>query len=114
MRFDYSHEHKPTDNELRRVEDFVNGWLAQGFGVERQTMSQHEAHELGAIGAFGEKYGATVSVYTITKRDTNDVLSLEFCGGPHVRSSEELVGRFRIVREQALSAGVRRIKAVLQ
>jgi alanyl-tRNA synthetase len=76
-------------------------------------MPEREARALGALGAFGEKYGDTVSVYTVSDSRTGEVISREFCGGPHVASTRELSGRFRIVREEAISAGVRRIKAVL-
>jgi alanyl-tRNA synthetase len=113
LRFDFSHHRKPTPEELSRVEDLVNGWLSRNLAVDRATMSEAQARALGAIGAFGEKYGETVSVYTISDRDTGQVVSREFCGGPHVSDSRELPGRFRITREEAISAGIRRIKAVL-
>jgi len=111
LRFDFSHPHKPTEEQLARVEATVNDWLARDLVVERATMTRDDAHALGAIGAFGEKYGETVSVYTI--RDGDTVVSREFCGGPHVQSARELTGTFRIAREQAIAAGIRRIKAVL-
>ena len=74
-------------------------------------MTEREARTLGAIGAFGEKYSDPVSIYTISDRATGEVISREFCGGPHVTAMPH--GHFRIVREQALAAGVRRIRAVL-
>jgi alanyl-tRNA synthetase len=114
LRFDYAHHDKPTPDQLARVQSLVDGWLARDLLVERTTMTEPEARALGAIGAFGERYGDTVSVYTIRDGATGDVISREFCGGPHVASSAELRGRFRIVREQAISAGVRRIRAVLE
>jgi len=114
LRFDYSHDGKPTPDELARVEQIVNDWLARDLVVERHTMSEREARELGAIGAFGEKYGDFVSVYSIIDVDTRDVVSRELCGGPHVQAIKtQLRGRFQIMREQAISMGVRRIKAVL-
>src|SRR5215213_4795380 len=76
-------------------------------------MSEREARAIGAIGAFGEKYGDIVAVHTIADRDTGEVLSREFRGGLHVAGSHELRGRFEIVREQGISAGVRRVKGVL-
>jgi alanyl-tRNA synthetase len=92
----------------------VAGGLARDLAVERATMTEAEARAIGAIGAFGEKYGAIVSVYTIADRATGEVVSREFCGGPHVASTAALRSRqFRIVREQAIASGVRRIKAVL-
>ena len=111
LRFDFSHGGKLSPGELARVEQLVNGWLARDLVVERATMSPADARGLGAIGAFGEKYGDTVSVYTI--RDGDTVISREFCGGPHVAGSRDLAGSFRIVREEPVAAGVRRIKAVL-
>lgn len=114
LRFDFSHDDKPAPDQLARVQEIVNGWLARDLVVERASMSEAQARALGAIGAFGEKYGDVVSVYSITDRATREVISREFCGGPHVSSLAELGGRrFHIVREQAISAGIRRIKAVL-
>ncbi len=113
LRFDFSHDRKPSPEELEQVEALVNGWLRRDLVVERSTMSESQARALGAIGAFGEKYGNQVSVYAIEDRATGDVISREFCGGPHVQGiAADLAGTFRIVREQAVSAGVRRIKAV--
>ena len=115
LRFDYAHDGKPSPEQLAAVERQVNDWLARDLHVERRTMSEPEARALGAIGAFGEKYGDVVSVYSIVDAGTLDVVSREFCGGPHVQSiKSQLRGRFEIVREQALSSGVRRIKAVLR
>jgi alanyl-tRNA synthetase len=114
LRFDFSHHGKLTAEQVERVQALVNDWLARRLVVERATMSEATARSLGAIGAFGEKYGETVSVYTITDGDTGEVVSREFCGGPHVASADELGGQFRIVREEAVSSGIRRIKAVLE
>ncbi len=111
LRFDFTHDRKLSQGELSRVEALVNEWLGRELDVTRASMTEREARTLGAIGAFGEKYVDPVSVYTITDRATGDVISREFCGGPHVAAAPR--GRFRIVREQALAADVRRIKAVL-
>jgi alanyl-tRNA synthetase len=114
LRFDFSHGDKLAPDQLSRVEARVNGWLVRDLVVERASMSEASARALGAIGAFGEKYGEIVSVYTITNRATGEIVSRELCGGPHVAALGELAGRrFQIVREQAISAGIRRIKAVL-
>jgi alanyl-tRNA synthetase len=114
LRFDFSHDRKLSPDELARVEALVNGWLARDLSVTRAVMSETEARGLDAIGAFGDKYGETVSVYTISDTATGEVISREFCGGPHVGSPRvELAGRFRIVREQAVSDGIRRIRALL-
>jgi alanyl-tRNA synthetase len=112
LRFDFTHDRKLSGDELARVEALVNEWLARDLEITRATMSERQARELGAIGAFGEKYTDPVSVYTVTDRATGEVISREFCGGPHVTSAP--TGRFRIAREQALAAGVRRIKGVLE
>jgi alanyl-tRNA synthetase len=109
LRFDFSHPAKLSSAELAEVASLVNGWLSRPFLVERSTMSEREARALGAIAAFGEKYGPTVSVYTV--RGGGDVISRELCGGPHVTSSRDLDGHFQILREQSIAAGIRRIKA---
>jgi alanyl-tRNA synthetase len=113
LRFDFSWDRKLTPAELTQVEALVNGWLARDLVVDRSLMSEPQARALGAVGAFGEKYGETVSVYSITDRDSGQVLSREFCGGPHVATARDIRGRFRIVREEGISAGIRRVKAVL-
>ncbi|HEY0483262.1 MAG TPA: alanine--tRNA ligase [Kofleriaceae bacterium] len=114
LRFDFSHGDKPAPGQLAAVEARVNGWLGRDLIVERAVMPVAEARALGAIGAFGDSYGAIVSVYSIVDRATGEVVSREFCGGPHVGALDELRGRrLQIVREQAISSGIRRIKAVL-
>lgn len=116
LRFDFSHPTKMTDDEKKRVEDFVNDAIKRGLPVAVREMPKAEAEKLGAIHAFGEKYGEIVTVYTIGA-DTSGAgapVSREFCGGPHVSNTSELAGHFKIVKEEAVSAGVRRIKAVLE
>jgi alanyl-tRNA synthetase len=114
LRFDFSHDDRLTADQLAHVHARVNGWLARDLVVERASMPLAEARALGAIGAFGDSYGDVVSVYLIADRATGEVVSRELCGGPHVGSVDELHGRrFHILREQAISAGIRRIKAVL-
>ncbi len=113
LRFDFLHDARLSAGQIEQVQVLVNTWLDRGLTIERATMSEAEARALGAIGAFGEKYGETVSVYTIRSGDTGEVVSREFCGGPHVGSSQALGRHFRILREEAVSAGVRRIKAKL-
>jgi alanyl-tRNA synthetase len=114
LRFDFSHGDRLGPEELAQVAARIDGWLARDLVVERRTMTEAEARAIGAIGAFGERYGAIVSVYTIADRATGEVVSREFCGGPHAASTAELRGRrFRIVREQAIASGIRRVKAVL-
>ena len=107
MRFDFSHGAKMTDEEKKQVEDLVNEWIEQGLEVSFIEMSKDEAIKSGAECMFIEKYPERVTVYTI-----GDV-SKELCGGPHVKNTSEL-GHFKIKKEEASSAGVRRIKAILE
>jgi alanyl-tRNA synthetase len=111
-RFDFSHPVKMTPEEIQNVEALVNGWIARDLPMTREVMPKERALELGALGAFGEKYGDTVSVYTIEDPTTGEVVSREFCGGPHVARTGT-IGTFKITKEEAISSGVRRIRAVL-
>ncbi len=113
LRFDFSFERKMTDEEKKRVEDIVNEKIREALPVQNKIMPKQDAEETGALHFFGEKYGDQVSVYYIG--DTiADAFSKEFCGGPHVKNTSELKGTFKIQKEEAVSAGVRRIKAVLE
>lgn len=115
LRFDFSFERKLTDEEKKHVEDIINNAIKQELPVTREEVSMEEARERGAIGLFGDKYGEMVSIYRIgegTKRGDTNLFSMEFCGGPHVTNTKEL-GRFSIQKEEAVSSGVRRIKATL-
>ncbi len=107
MRFDFSCDHKLTDEEKKQVEELVNIWIKEDIPVKMVTMSKEEAVKSGAEAMFIEKYADVVNVYTI-----GDV-SKEICGGPHVENTGVL-GHFKILKEEASSAGVRRIKAVLE
>ena len=107
MRFDFSCDHKLTDEEKKAVEDLVNKWIEEGLPVTKKEMSKEEAIKSGAECMFIEKYPDIVTVYSI-----GDV-SKELCGGPHVNNTSEL-GHFKIKKEEASSAGVRRIKAILE
>ena len=107
MRFDFSCDHKLTDEEKKAVEDLVNKWIEEGLPVTKKEMSKEEAIKSGAECMFIEKYPDIVTVYSI-----GDV-SKELCGGPHVNNTNEL-GHFKIKKEEASSAGVRRIKAILE
>lgn len=106
LRFDFSHPQKMTDEEIRRVEEIVNEQIRRGLEVTHTVMPLEEAKKLGAMALFGDKYEEVVKVYRIGD------FSLEVCGGPHVSNTREL-GRFKIQKEEASSAGVRRIRAVL-
>ena len=108
MRFDFVCDHKLTDEELARAEKFVNDVIGQKIDVVRSEMPYSEAIAKGAYGVFtAESDDQTVSVYTIGDVD------MQICGGPHVKNTAEL-GKFKILKEESSSAGVRRIKAVLE
>ena len=107
MRFDFSCDHKLSPEEIKAAEDLVNSYIKAGLDVTVTSMSKEQAIASGAECMFIEKYPDIVTVYTI-----GDV-SRELCGGPHVKNTREL-GEFKIIKEEASSAGVRRIKAILK
>ncbi len=107
MRFDFSCDHKLTDEEKTKTEELVNKWINEGLDVTVKEMPKNDAIASGAECMFIEKYPDIVTVYSI-----GDV-SHELCGGPHVKNTKEL-GHFKIKKEEASSAGVRRIKAILE
>ncbi len=107
MRFDFSCDHKLSDEEKTKVEDLVNKWIKEGIDVTVKEMPKEDALKSGAECMFIEKYPDIVTVYSIGN------ISHELCGGPHVKNTSEL-GTFKIKKEEASSAGVRRIKAVLE
>ena len=106
MRFDFSFERAMTKEEIKKVEDIVNEQIAKDLPVTMEVMDLEAAKKSGARALFGEKYDKQVSVYTIGD------FSKEVCGGPHVQHTG-LIGHFHIVKEQSSSAGVRRIRAVI-
>ena len=115
MRFDFSLDHKMTPEEIAKAEELVNGWIAEDNPVKFTLYSAQEALDMRAIGPFGERYGDTVKVYQMGNDD--HIVSLEICGGPHVDHTGQLGEdgkHFKITKEEASSAGIRRIKAVLQ
>lgn len=115
LRFDFSYGEKMTDEQKKQVEDIINAKITEALPVTREEISIEEAKDRGAIGLFSDKYGDKVSIYRIgegkNKGDTN-LFSLEMCGGPHVENIGNL-GVFKIVKEEAVSSGIRRIKATL-
>ncbi|MBU6447678.1 alanine--tRNA ligase, partial [Patescibacteria group bacterium] len=113
LRFDFTHPEKMAAEQIAAVEEEVNKNISRDLKVQKDIMTPDKARELGAIGLFGEKYGDTVSIYTISDPATGEVVSREFCGGPHVEHTAE-IGNFKIQKEEAVSAGVRRIKAVVE
>ena len=107
MRFDFSCDHKLSEEEIKKAEDIVNAWINEGLDVVCTSMNKEDAIKSGAECMFIERYPDVVTVYTI-----GDV-SKELCGGPHVKNTKEL-GHFKIIKEEASSSGVRRIKAILE
>lgn len=112
LRIDFSFDRKLTDEEKKKVEDLVNEKIKEGLEVVKKEIPRGEAERIGAQMEFGVKYGDVVSVYFIGDKKGN-VFSKEFCGGPHVKNTSEL-GKFKVTKEEAVSAGVRRIKAKLE
>ena len=113
LRFDFNHD-KLTPEEKQAVEDQVNAWIDADLPVSFAVYPTDEALKMGAIGAFGERYGDKVKVYSIGEGD--NIVSFEVCGGPHVEHTGVLAEggkRFKITKEESSSAGIRRIKAVL-
>ncbi len=107
LRFDFSFDRKLTDEEIKKIESLVNEKIQENLEVAREEMPLKKAFESGAQGEFGAKYPDKVSVYTVGN------FSKEICTGPHVKNTNEL-GKFKIIKEESSSAGVRRIKARLE
>ena len=107
MRFDFSCDHKLTDEEKIKVENLVNQWITEGLEVICTEMNKEEAIKSGAECMFIDRYPDIVTVYSIGD------ISKELCGGPHVKNTSE-IGKFKIKKEEASSAGVRRIKAIIE
>jgi alanyl-tRNA synthetase len=113
LRFDFSFDRKLTDEEVKKIEDFVNGAIEKKLEVKKQELSLEEAKEQGALGSFESKYGDKVSVYSIGK---NGEISNEICAGPHVSNTSKLGEgnkHFKITEQESSGAGVRRVKAKL-
>lgn len=106
LRFDFSHPKAMTKDEIKKVEDAVNKKIKESLRVERSEMKYEDAIKKGALAFFKERYPETVSVYKIGD------YSIELCGGPHVKNTKD-IGNFKIIKEESLGAGVRRIKAVI-
>ena len=107
LRFDFPCDHKLTDDEKQKVEDLVNEWIEEGLPVIKETMSKEQAIKSGAECMFIDKYPDEVTVYKIGN------VSKELCGGPHVKNTKE-IGHFKIKKEESSSAGVRRIKGIIE
>lgn len=116
LRFDFSHPEKVTPEQITEVERIVNEQIAKDWPVSWREENTKEALGVGVMGAFGDKYGELVKVYTVGNPDGENY-SREICGGPHVGHTGKLADggkKFKIIKEEASSAGIRRIKAILQ
>lgn len=111
LRFDFTHGEKMTKEQIAQVEELVNTWIQMQLPVVAEEMPKEQAVQTGAFHVFNDNYGDTVKVYSIGKTETGFV-SREFCGGPHVENTSVL-GHFAITKEEAVAAGIRRIKATL-
>jgi len=111
LRFDFVHPAKMTDEEKKKVEEIVNQKIAEDLPVNKIILPKEEALKTGAYHSFNEKYGDEISIYFIGE-NLADAFSKEFCGGPHIARTGAL-GKFKIIKEEAVASGVRRIKAVL-
>jgi alanyl-tRNA synthetase len=114
LRYDFNYPSKLTDSQIGMVEKQVNDWIEQDLPVKMMECSVEEAHKIGAIGVFDDKYGERVKVYQIGHDDA--IVDLEICGGPHVEHTAQLNedgNKFKIIKEESSSSGIRRIKAVL-
>lgn len=115
LRFDFSHPDKMTPEQVKQVEDIVNEQVGKDYPVRFEMMTVDEAKAAGAIGLFEDKYAALgnkIKVYMVGD-DAKGYFSKEICGGPHVENTAK-VGKFKILKEEAVAAGIRRIKAVVE
>ncbi len=117
LRFDFSHPEKMTPEQIKQVEDIVNEQIQKDLKVSfAEYPTKVAREEMGALGAFGDRYGDTVKVYKMIADGVDKPFSFEICGGPHVDHTMQLAEdgkHFKIIKEEASSAGIRRIKAVL-
>lgn len=117
LRFDFSHPEKVTPEQIQQVEDIVNEQISKDLKISFAEYPTDVARgELGALGQFGDRYGDNVKVYKMIADDTDKPFSFEICGGPHVDHTHQLIEdgkKFKIIKEESSSAGIRRIKAVL-
>lgn len=111
-RFDFTHPEKVSPEILKKVEEYVNEAITKECTVVIEQIPKDEAQKMGVEGSFWEKYPDTVNVYMVKAQD-GTIYSRELCGGPHVGNTKE-IGKFRIIKEEAVAAGIRRIKAVVE
>jgi len=112
LRFDFNFPRKLTEEEIKKIENWVNDKIKNSLKVTKEEMPLNKAISSGAQSEFGRKYPEVVSVYTISD-DKGKVFSKEICTGPHVQNTKE-IGKFKIIKEESSSSGVRRIKAILK
>ncbi len=115
LRFDFTHQEKLTEEQIKEVEEIVNQIIKQGLKVRMEEMPYEEAIKLGALAFFKEKYPKTVRVYSVggdSSTNSEPPFSREICAGPHVKNTGE-IGNFKIIKEEASGAGIRRIKATV-
>jgi alanyl-tRNA synthetase len=111
LRFDFPNDRKLTDEEIQKVEKIINDLIQKKLDVYFEEMPKEKALKLAPHSVFTEKYGETVKVYFVGRGKDN--FSTEICGGPHVKNTSEL-GTFKIVKQENVGAGIKRIKAVLK
>ena len=112
-RFDFTFPRKLTPEEVKMIEELVNSAVEKNMQVIKEEMDYQDAIKSGALHFFKEKYPGRVNVYTVSDQKTGEIFSKELCGGPHVSHTGE-IGRFKIIKEESSSAGVRRIRAVVE
>ncbi|MEK7162845.1 MAG: alanine--tRNA ligase [Patescibacteria group bacterium] len=112
LRFDFSYPEKMTLNQIKQVEDLVNEKIKEDLPVICEEMNLKDAKNQGAMGVFNQKYGERVKVYTIGNLSEENFFSKEICGGPHIKKTSE-IGEFKILKEESVGGGVRRIRAII-
>ena len=112
LRFDFNSDDRLTDEQVKQIEDWVNNAISSNASVEMQVLSLNDAKKSGAHGVFEAKYGNKVKVYTITGKD-GTIYSKEICGGPHVKTLKDM-GHYKIIKQESVAAGIKRIKAILE
>jgi alanyl-tRNA synthetase len=111
-RFDFTHHQKVERDILDKIEEYVNEIIKKECDVITEIIDKGKAQKMGVVGSFWEKYPDKVTIYTI--KCDNNIISQELCGGPHIKNTREIKGKFKIIKEESVSAGVRRVKAVIE
>lgn len=113
IRLDFNFSRKLTEEELRKIEDFVNQKIQEGLTVEHYETTFKDAIEKGALGVFEARYPEKITVYEIKNEQTKEVFSKEICAGPHVKNTKE-IGKIKIIKEEGVAKGIRRIRAIIE